>query len=74
MKRLLDCGADVNAQGGEYGNALYAASCGGHEAVLKILMDKGMDGSTQGADRFERLSRTLGRLKVGGGWCYFKMR
>ena len=38
---LLDKGADVNAQGGEYGNALQAASAGGHEAVVRLLVDKG---------------------------------
>ncbi|KAF2729268.1 HET-domain-containing protein, partial [Polyplosphaeria fusca] len=36
---LLDKGADVNAQGGRYGNALQAASSGGHEAVVKVLLD-----------------------------------
>jgi hypothetical protein len=33
VKLLLDKGADVNAQGGDYGNALYAASDRGHEGV-----------------------------------------
>jgi hypothetical protein len=37
---LLDKDADVNAQGGEYGNALQAASAGGHEQVVKTLLDK----------------------------------
>ncbi len=30
VKILLDKGADVNTQGGEYSNALQAASSGGH--------------------------------------------
>ena len=34
-RMLLDKGADVNAQGGAYGNALQAASQGGHEQVVK---------------------------------------
>ncbi len=34
---LIDKGADVNAQGGHYGNALYAASEGGHEKVVQML-------------------------------------
>ncbi|KAF2180789.1 hypothetical protein K469DRAFT_591668, partial [Zopfia rhizophila CBS 207.26] len=33
VKLLLDKGADPNAQGGRYSNALQAASSGGHEAV-----------------------------------------
>ena len=41
VKLLLDRGANVNAQGGHYGNALQAASEGGHEAVVKLLLDKG---------------------------------
>jgi ankyrin repeat protein len=41
VKMQLEAGADVNAQGGRYGNALYAASYNGHEAVVKLLRDKG---------------------------------
>jgi hypothetical protein len=33
QKLLLDKGADVNAKGGYYGNALQAASGNGHEQV-----------------------------------------
>jgi ankyrin repeat protein len=45
---LLDKGADVNAQGGKFGNALYAASAEGHEQVVKLLLDKGADVNAQG--------------------------
>ncbi|KAK8124413.1 uncharacterized protein PG998_000172 [Apiospora kogelbergensis] len=41
---------DVNAQGGRYGNALQAASFGGHEKTVQILLDKGADVSAQGGD------------------------
>jgi ankyrin repeat protein len=41
VKLLLDKGADVNAQGREYGNALCVASYGGNAAVVKMLLDKG---------------------------------
>jgi ankyrin repeat protein len=41
VQLLLDQGAEVNAQGGEHGNALYAASAGGHEQVVKVLLDAG---------------------------------
>ena len=39
--------ADVNAKGGKYGNALYAASYGGHEEVVKLLVHEGADVNTQ---------------------------
>jgi ankyrin repeat protein len=40
--------ADVNAQGGHYGNALQAASVIGHEAIAKLLIEKGADVNVQG--------------------------
>jgi ankyrin repeat protein len=43
VKLLLDKGADVNAKGGYYGNALHAASVSGHEQVVKLLFDEGDD-------------------------------
>ncbi len=39
---------DVNAQGGYYGNALQAASYGGHEEVVKLLVHQGADVDAQG--------------------------
>jgi ankyrin repeat protein len=47
VKLLLEKGADVNAQGG-YGNALQAASVGGHEGIMKLLLEKGADVNAQG--------------------------
>ncbi|KAF2734985.1 hypothetical protein EJ04DRAFT_224485 [Polyplosphaeria fusca] len=44
---LLENGADVNAQGGYFGNALQAASCKGYEAVVKVLLEKGADPHAQ---------------------------
>jgi hypothetical protein len=38
VKLLLKKNADVNAQGGKYGNALQAVSKGGHEQV--VLLDE----------------------------------
>ncbi|KAH8752228.1 hypothetical protein F5883DRAFT_366071, partial [Diaporthe sp. PMI_573] len=46
VQLLLDNGADVNAPGGRYGNALQAASYAGHEMIVKLLLEKGA-GSTQ---------------------------
>ena len=48
VRILLDKGADVNAQGGLYGNALQAASEGGHDLMVQMLIDKGADVSAQG--------------------------
>jgi ankyrin repeat protein len=50
VEMLLDKGADVNAQGGDYGNALQAASSEGHEQVVKLLLNKGADVNAQGGD------------------------
>jgi ankyrin repeat protein len=41
VRLLLEKGANVHAEGGEYGTALQAASAEGHEAVVRLLQDKG---------------------------------
>ena len=41
VEALVDNGADVNAQGGFYGNALIAASASGHIEIVKLLVEKG---------------------------------
>ena len=33
----------VEEKGARYGNALQAASVGGHEAIVRLLLDKGTD-------------------------------
>jgi len=45
---LLESEVDVDAQGGEYGNALQAASAIGHEEIVKLLLDKGADVNAKG--------------------------
>ncbi|KAJ7249840.1 ankyrin repeat-containing domain protein [Mycena rebaudengoi] len=50
VELLLKKGVDVNAQGGEYGNALQAASYNGQEAIVQLLIEKGADVNAQGGD------------------------
>jgi ankyrin repeat protein len=45
---LLDKGANANAQGGHYGNALQAASYRGDAEVIGLLLDKGAEVNAQG--------------------------
>ncbi|KAF5334025.1 hypothetical protein D9758_017416 [Tetrapyrgos nigripes] len=45
---LVEEGANVNAQGGERGNALQAASCQGNVKIVKLLVEKGADINAQG--------------------------
>jgi hypothetical protein len=47
-RMLLDKGADVNAQGGLYGNALQAALEKGDKEMATLLLDKGADINAQG--------------------------
>jgi ankyrin repeat protein len=49
-KRLLEANADVNAYfpGEEYGNVLQVASYMGHEAVVRLLLEKGAEVNAQG--------------------------
>ncbi len=35
VQMLMDAGADMNAQGGRYGNVLQAASVEGHDKVVQ---------------------------------------
>jgi hypothetical protein len=48
VKLLLKKGADVNAQGGSYGNALQAASYRGNEPIVKLLLEKGANVNAHG--------------------------
>jgi ankyrin repeat protein len=40
----------VNTQGGRYGNAPQAASVRGHDEIVELLLDKGVD--TNASDRY----------------------
>lgn len=45
---FISKGADVNAQGGRYGNALQAALVKGHQEIATLLLEKGADVNAQG--------------------------
>ncbi|EXL39659.1 hypothetical protein FOCG_17746 [Fusarium oxysporum f. sp. radicis-lycopersici 26381] len=47
---LISEGADVNAKGGIYGNALQAASCNGYLEVVQLVLDKGANINAQGGE------------------------
>ncbi|KAF1818520.1 uncharacterized protein K489DRAFT_374151 [Dissoconium aciculare CBS 342.82] len=48
VQLLLEAKADVNAQGGRFGNALQAASFEGHETVVQLLLEAKADVNAQG--------------------------
>ena len=43
VELLLEKGADVSAQGGKYGNALWAAYQGGDMDVVELLLERGTE-------------------------------
>ncbi|KAK2765812.1 pfs domain-containing protein [Colletotrichum kahawae] len=49
VEDVLKNGADVNAQGGRYGNALQAASERGHQEIIQMLLNNGADVNAQAA-------------------------
>lgn len=59
---LLERGADVNAEGGVYGNALQAASSQGHKEVAQMLLEKGADVNARGG----RYGNALCAASYGG--------
>ena len=50
VRLLIDKGADVNTQGGKYGNALQAAVCRAKTEIIQLLLDKGADVSGKGGE------------------------
>jgi ankyrin repeat protein len=47
-EELLSNNTDVNGQGGLYGDALQAASAGGHNQIVQRLLEEGADVNAQG--------------------------
>src|SRR2546421_638104 len=61
VKLLLNNGADVNAQGGEFANALCAASAEGHPEVVRRLLYKGAHMNAEGGFHGKALYAALAR-------------
>ncbi|KAI9876330.1 MAG: hypothetical protein M1830_006749 [Pleopsidium flavum] len=49
-RRLINEGADVNARGGSYGNALQAAALRSNETICRLLLETGAEVNAQGGD------------------------
>ncbi|KAJ5706518.1 hypothetical protein N7536_002207 [Penicillium majusculum] len=58
---LLERGADVNAQGGFYGNILQAACSRGHNKIAQMLLERGADVNAQGGYRGNALQAACSR-------------
>lgn len=43
VEKMLNNGADVNIQGGKYGNVFQAVLFKGHKKIVQILVDKNAD-------------------------------
>ena len=56
LRMLLNQGADFNAEGGTYGNALSAASSSGHEEVVRLLLERGANVNAEGGIHGNALS------------------
>jgi ankyrin repeat protein len=50
VKLLLDRGANINAMGGAFGNALQIASSRGNKEIAELLLDRGADINAQGGE------------------------
>jgi hypothetical protein len=71
---LLDKGAEINAQGGYFGNALQAASSRGHMKIVKLLV--GIDLNAQGGYHSNAQKAALigGHLRISGLVQFWRVR
>jgi ankyrin repeat protein len=74
---LLDKGANANAQGREYKNALQAAASGGHDMIVQVLLDKGADANPHGGHqrngrKLPRCWNALKGLKITWPWKHLE--
>jgi hypothetical protein len=66
----VDAGADVNAEGGEYGYALQVASEDGHEKMVRMLLDAGADVNAEGGESMAMHCRPHQQMVVRR-WCRY---
>ena len=65
VKLLLQMGADVNAQGGQYNNALQAAASEGREAIVVLLLENGANVHAESIDDYD-IGNALQAASGGG--------
>ena len=67
MQEVADCllrrGENANAEGGDFGNALQAASHEGHEAIVKLLLENGAEVNAKGGTYGNALQAASSRGK-----------
>ncbi|KAJ7939563.1 hypothetical protein B0H13DRAFT_2300244 [Mycena leptocephala] len=63
---LLEHGADVNAEGGHYGNAMQAASGRGDIEIARLLLEHGAEVNAQGGKYGDALQAALSRVNKKG--------
>ena len=72
MKLLLENGADVNAEGERFGNALQAASFRGSEAIIKVTVSTvGLFSYDDIARRQHYYRKLSNRQYILGEWVKF---
>jgi ankyrin repeat protein len=64
VELLLSKDADINAQGGKYGNTLQAGSYTGCEKIVELLLSKGAGVNAQGGEYGNALQAASLRGKV----------
>jgi hypothetical protein len=68
VKLLFDAGADTDAKGGHYGNALQAAAYGPYEKIVKLLLSVDADVNVQAShyDSIYYMVSSIGHEQVLG--------